>query len=165
MREYKLKSAIQEQNKENGYDERLISPEAAARLLGVTRTCYYGWIKKGKINPRKVCIGSQVVRVFLSDIIAIMEISEEEKQALRTVNLTKVPSVMGIQKAADIMGVSMSVVYELTCEIEDRRKKKARGGRTIDEAQFIPTIKSVNGKARIERKALYAFINSRIVNA
>ncbi len=61
-------------------DDRLITPNELAKMMGVSRSTIWGWIKEGKLPPRKK-ITQRTVGWFASEI-------EEWKENLETVKET-----------------------------------------------------------------------------
>ena len=51
--------------------DRLLRPEDAAEILGVSRTAIYTWMKQGRIKPVKLPNGRY--RITLSEIQRVME--------------------------------------------------------------------------------------------
>jgi excisionase family DNA binding protein len=56
--------------------DKLLRPEDAADLLGVSRTAMYTWMKQGRIKPVKLPNGRY--RIALSEIQRVMELANPD---------------------------------------------------------------------------------------
>jgi excisionase family DNA binding protein len=56
--------------------DKLLRPEDAAELLGVSRTAIYTWMKQGRIKPVKLPNGRY--RIALSEIQRVMELANPD---------------------------------------------------------------------------------------
>lgn len=129
------------------FDERLITKEEAALLLNVTRQTIDNWIKGRKVALSVVYLSKNVVRLKISEVIDLMQISEDKKQEKREVLMKRLSEYISIQTLAGVLGVCPGLLYD----IENGKKT---------EVEPIPFVLK-NGHKRIKKADLYAYIDER----
>lgn len=66
---------------ENEAGDRLLTVEQAGRYIGVGQSSIRNYIKQGKLKAYRVC-GKRVVRIWLSDVLGIVEDNPIEERAV-----------------------------------------------------------------------------------
>lgn len=129
------------------FDERLITKTEAAELLGTHLNTINHRQKHKKTNYCVVKLTNKTVRLKLSEVLDTSEMTEEEKAEYKSVHLHRIPGIMTLPTAAEVMGVSLKMVYNLI-----------QGEAGISD--LLPCTEQ-NGHKRIKKADLYAFIEKR----
>lgn len=131
------------------FDERLITKEEAAVLQNISRRTVDNWQKSSKTKFSIVYLSQNAVRLKLSEVIDALPITEEEKQHRREISLKRVPEILTLAHAADILAISPP----LLSQIENGRK---------NGVEPIPYFMQGQHK-RIRKRDLYEYIDRHTV--
>lgn len=150
----KRKSILMPTGKPGGigwnFEEKLITKEEAAELLGVSHTTICNWLKNGKNNFSVVYLSKYVVRLKISEVIEAMHLTDEEKHHRKEVLMKRLSGYVSIQTAAGVLGISPSLLYD----VENGKKTG------VEQIPF----ETVNGHKRIKKSDLYEYIDRHTVN-
>lgn len=131
------------------FEEKLITKEEAAELLGVSHSTICNWLKNGKNNFSVVYLSKYVVRLKISEVIEAMHLTEEEKQYRREILMKRITNYVSIQTAAGVLGISPGLLYD----VENGKKTG------VEQIPF----EVVNGHKRIKKSDLYEYIDRHTV--
>lgn len=137
------------------HDERLVKIDTVAQLLEVGRRTVYDRMKSGAYKLSRVQLAGTrenptVVRYKFLEVLAMMNISETERENLKDVWMQHVPEKISVMSAAGILDVSPSLIYDII-------KNEDPDSRLDSETKTYGT--------RIRKRDLYKYIEDRTIEA
>lgn len=137
------------------HDERLVKIETVAQLLEVGRRTVYDRMKSGDYKLSRVQLAGTrekptVVRYKFSEVLAMMNISETERENLKNVWMKHVPEKLSVMSAAGILNISLWLMYSII-------KNEDPDSRLDSETKKYGT--------RIRKRDLYKYIEDRTIEA